>query len=203
MAMLSRTRQCPVRSRAVRALAVAALALAAAPAAAQQARVTLASYTVPSRAEPRDMVDVLRARNLLLPVDGVTRDQLHDTYNDARSGGRVHDAIDIPAPRGTHVLATTDGTILKLHHSALGGITIYQLDDDGRTRYYYAHLDRYADGIAEGVRVTRGQTIGYVGDSGNAAPGDTHLHFAIAILSDTSRWWSGRNVNPYDVFHGR
>ncbi|MBV9110708.1 MAG: M23 family metallopeptidase [Gemmatimonadetes bacterium] len=203
MAMLSNTLQYPVRSRTVRALAVAALALAAAPAAAQQAPVTLASYTVPRRAEPRDMVDVLRARHLLLPVDGVTRDQLHDTYNDARSGGRVHDAIDIHAPRGTHVLATTDGTIIKLHHSALGGITIYQLDDDGRTRYYYAHLDRYADGITEGVRVHRGEVIGYVGDTGNAAPGDCHLHFAIAILDDVSRWWAGHNLNPYDVFHGR
>ena len=71
-------------------------------------------------------------------MEGVTPAQLHDTYNDARSGGRVHDAIDIHAPRGTHVFATTGGTIIKLHRSALGGITIYQLDDDGRTRYYYA-----------------------------------------------------------------
>jgi len=200
--MPTTTRQHPAR-KPLRALAVlAALALTAAPAAAQRMAL-LASFPIPRRSEARDIVDELRMRNLLLPVEGLTAGQLHDTYNDARSGGRVHDAIDIHAPRGTHVLATTDGTIIKLHHSALGGITIYQLDNDGRTRYYYAHLDRYADGIAEGVRVTRGQTIGYVGDSGNAAPGDTHLHFAIAILSDRSRWWSGQNVNPYDVFHGR
>jgi murein DD-endopeptidase MepM/ murein hydrolase activator NlpD len=202
MAMLSATRQHPIRSRTAHALAAAALALAAAPAAAQQPAVTLASYTVPARGEPRDMVEVLRERNLLLPVEGVTADKLHDTYNDARSGGRVHDAIDIHAPRGTHVLATTDGTIIKLHYSGLGGITIYQLDDDGRTRYYYAHLDRYADGIAQGVRVQRGQVIGYVGDTGNAAPGDCHLHFAIAILNDVSRWWGGTNVNPFEVFSG-
>jgi murein DD-endopeptidase MepM/ murein hydrolase activator NlpD len=200
--MHSTSRQYTAR-KSVRALGLlAALALAAVPASAQRMAL-LASFPIPPRNEARDIVDVLRARNLLVPVEGIAAGQLHDTYNDARSGGRVHDAIDIHAPRGTHVLATTDGTIIKLHHSALGGITVYQLDDDGRTRYYYAHLDRYADGIAEGVRVTRGQTIGYVGDTGNAAPGDTHLHFAIALLSDTSRWWSGRNVNPYDVFHGR
>jgi len=199
--MLSTNRQYPAR-KPLRALAVLAALALAVPASAQRMAL-LASFPIPRRSEARDIVDELRLRNLLLPVEGLTAGQLHDTYNDARSGGRVHDAIDIHAPRGTHVLATTDGTIIKLHHSALGGITIYQLDDDGRTRYYYAHLDRYADGIAEGVRVTRGQTIGYVGDSGNAAPGDTHLHFAIAILSDRSRWWSGQNVNPYDVFHGR
>jgi murein DD-endopeptidase MepM/ murein hydrolase activator NlpD len=201
MAMPQTTRQYPVFRAPLRAFAaaLAALVLAAAPAAAQRMAL-LASLPIPRRDAARDIVDLLRTRNLLLPVEGVTPAQLHDTYNDARSGGRVHDAIDIHAPRGTHVFATTDGTIIKLHHSALGGITIYQLDDDGRTRYYYAHLDRYAAGIFEGVRVTRGQVIGYVGDTGNAAPGDCHLHFAIAILNDTSRWWSGRNVNPFDVW---
>jgi murein DD-endopeptidase MepM/ murein hydrolase activator NlpD len=177
----------------------AALALAAPAAAQQNARMALLT-ALPLPLNRGSVVADLRTRNLLLPVEGVLPGQLHDTYNDARSGGRVHDAIDIHAPRGTHVLATTDGTIIKLHYSALGGITIYQLDDDGRTRYYYAHLDHYAAGIAQGVRVTRGQVIGYVGDTGNAAPGDCHLHFAIAILNDVSRWWGGTNVNPFDVF---
>jgi murein DD-endopeptidase MepM/ murein hydrolase activator NlpD len=178
--------------------AFAALLALAAPAAAQRTAQMALLATLPL-SNRGSVVATLRARNLLLPVQGVSASQLHDTYNDARSGGRVHDAIDIHAPRGTPVLATTDGTIIKLHHSGLGGITIYQLDDDGRTRYYYAHLDRYAAGIAQGVRVQRGQVIGYVGDTGNAAPGDCHLHFAIAILNDVSRWWGGTNVNPYDV----
>ncbi|MFL5538591.1 MAG: M23 family metallopeptidase [Longimicrobiaceae bacterium] len=177
--------------------AFAALLALAAPAAAQ--RTAQMALLLPVSLNRGSVVETLRARNLLLPVEGVSRSQLHDTYNDARSGGRVHDAIDIHAPRGTPVLATTDGTIIKLHHSGLGGITLYQLDDDGRTRYYYAHLDRYAQGIGQGVRVQRGQVIGYVGDTGNAAPGDCHLHFAIAILNDVSRWWGGTNVNPYDV----
>jgi murein DD-endopeptidase MepM/ murein hydrolase activator NlpD len=193
-----------LRRVSLRALAggfAAALALAAPAAAQQNARMALLA-ALPVSLNRGSVVEDLRTRNLLLPVEGILPGQLHDTYNDARSGGRVHDAIDIHAPRGTHVLATTDGTIIKLHYSALGGITIYQLDDDGRTRYYYAHLDHYAAGIAQGVRVTRGQVIGYVGDTGNAAPGDCHLHFAIAILSDVSRWWGGTNVNPFDVFRG-
>ncbi|HEV7589699.1 MAG TPA: M23 family metallopeptidase [Longimicrobium sp.] len=182
--------------------AFAALLALAAPAAAQNAPRMALLASFPVSLNRASVVAELRARDLLVPVEGVSASQLHDTFNAARSGGRVHDAIDIHAPRGTHVLATTDGTIIKLHYSSLGGITIYQLDDDGRTRYYYAHLDRYADGIAQGVRVQRGQVIGYVGDTGNAAPGDCHLHFAIAILNDVSRWWGGTNVNPFEVFSG-
>jgi murein DD-endopeptidase MepM/ murein hydrolase activator NlpD len=204
---MSRSHPLHLRCLPLRAIsgALAGLLALAAPAAAQQptARMALlATLPVSLHRDGRSVVETLRARDLLVPVEGITASRLHDTYNDARSGGRVHDAIDIHAPRGTHVLATTDGTIIKLHYSALGGITIYQLDDDGRTRYYYAHLDHYAAGIAQGVRVTRGQVIGYVGDTGNAAPGDCHLHFAIAILSDVSRWWGGTNVNPFDVFRG-
>ncbi|HEU0052342.1 MAG TPA: M23 family metallopeptidase [Longimicrobium sp.] len=139
------------------------------------------------------------ASGLLVPVEGVAPRQLHDTYNDARSGGRSHDAIDIHAPRGTPVLAAEDGVIIKLHEGARGGKSIYHLDDDGRTRYYYAHLDHYAEGVREGVRVRRGDVIGYVGDTGNAQPGDYHLHFAVALLSSPARWWSGRNLNPYNL----
>jgi murein DD-endopeptidase MepM/ murein hydrolase activator NlpD len=142
------------------------------------------------------------AMHLLLPVSGVEPRQLRDTYREARSGGRVHDAIDIPAPRGTPVLAVTDGTILRLHQGSLGGNSIYQLAPDGRTRFYYAHLDSYAEGLHPGQEVKRGDVIGYVGDTGNAAPGDTHLHFSIAILQDVHRWWEGHNLNPYPILHG-
>ena len=189
----------PIRRSARAAAAVLAALLAlAAPSAAQHApRMTLMSRL--DRPNRSSVVEALRLRNLLLPVQGIRASQLHDTYNDARSGGRVHDAIDIHAPLGTPVLATADGSILKLHFGARGGKSIYELDADGRTRYYYAHLDHYAPGIAEGVRVTRGQVIGYVGDTGNAQPGDYHLHFAIAILTNLSRWWGGDNVNPYEV----
>jgi peptidoglycan LD-endopeptidase LytH len=139
---------------------------------------------------------------LLVPVDGIRRDQLRDTYNQGRSEGRIHHAIDIHAPEGTPVLAVTDATVLKLHQGARGGIAVYLLDDDGRTRYYYAHLQAYAEGLSEGQRVQRGEVIGYVGDTGNAQPGDHHLHFSIALLSSPRRWWEGQNLNPYDVLRG-
>src|SRR5947207_3090298 len=137
--------------------------------------------------------------NLIIPVAGVRPDQLQDTFSEARSEGRVHDAIDIPAPQGTPVLAAADGTIVKLFHSDRGGTTIYQLSVDSRFFYYYAHLDRYADGLAEGQFVKQGQIIGYVGDSGNAGVGSYHLHFSVSLVSDPKRYWEGTNVNPYPL----
>lgn len=200
---MSKSHPFHVRRSYPRALAIAGALLAlAAPAAAQSAPRMMMATLPTSFERASTVVERLRSRDLLVPVAGVSARQLRDTYNDARSGGRVHDAIDIHAPRGTPVLATADGVILKLHQGARGGNSLYQLDDDGRTRYYYAHLDRYAVGINQGVRVAKGQVIGYVGDTGNAQPGDYHLHFAIAILHSVSRWWGGDNVNPYDVFRG-
>ena len=157
-----------------------------------QARSFLSAGTglaAPERVAPR----------LLMPVEGIRTTDLRDTYTAARSEGRTHHAIDIHAERGTPVLAVTDGTIVKLHSGARGGLSVYLLDDDGVTRYYYAHLDGYAQGLREGQRVERGEVIGFVGDTGNAAPGDYHLHFSIALLRNPRRWWEGRNLNPYDL----
>jgi murein DD-endopeptidase MepM/ murein hydrolase activator NlpD len=136
---------------------------------------------------------------LIIPVAGVRSDQLLDTFSAARGDGRVHDAIDIAAPKGTPVLAVAGGKILKLLQSKAGGITIYQLSDDEKFIYYYAHLDSYADGLHEGRIVTQGETIAYVGDTGNAGAGNYHLHFSIAITSDPKRWWEGVNINPYPL----
>jgi murein DD-endopeptidase MepM/ murein hydrolase activator NlpD len=140
--------------------------------------------------------------SLLIPVAGVRPEQLRDTFQEARSEGRVHDAIDIPAPRGTPVLAAADGRIVKLFESQRGGTTIYQLDPDNKTVYYYAHLERYADGLAEGHFARRGEAIAYVGDTGNAGAGNYHLHFSILIVSDPKRYWDGTNVNPYPLLRG-
>jgi murein DD-endopeptidase MepM/ murein hydrolase activator NlpD len=137
--------------------------------------------------------------HLLIPVEGVKPEQLRDTFSDARSEGRVHDAIDIMAPRGAHVLAAADGRVLKLFQSAKGGITIYQLGADEHTVFYYAHLAGYADGLVEGHVARRGETIGYVGDTGNAAPGNTHLHFQIYRVADPKHFWNGDNLNPYPL----
>jgi murein DD-endopeptidase MepM/ murein hydrolase activator NlpD len=108
--------------------------------------------------------------------------------------------VDILAPRNTPVQAVDDGTIAKLFLSKAGGNTIYQFDPSGRLCYYYAHLERYADGLHEGQAVSRGQVIGYVGISGNAAPDAPHLHFAVNQLNADRHWWQGRGLDPYEVF---
>jgi murein DD-endopeptidase MepM/ murein hydrolase activator NlpD len=126
---------------------------------------------------------------------------LLDTFTEARSQGRVHDAIDIPAPAGTPVLAATDGELIKLFQSERGGTTIYQLSTNPRVMLYYAHLQRYADGLAAGKLVKQGEVIGYVGDTGNAGAGNFHLHFSISIVADPRRYWEGTNINPYPLLH--
>lgn len=137
--------------------------------------------------------------DLIIPVAGVRPEQLIDTFEDARSDGRVHDAIDIMAPAGTPVLAAAEGKILKLFQSERGGTTIYQLSRDEKTIYYYAHLQRYADALTEGAFVHQGDVIAYVGDTGNAGAGNYHLHFSIAAVSDPQRYWEGTNINPYPL----
>lgn len=136
---------------------------------------------------------------LIIPVQGVRVDQLQDTFMDARTEGRVHDAIDIPAPSGTPVLATADGEIAKLFQSERGGTTVYQYSADKKLVYYYAHLQRYADGLAPGKSVRQGEVIAYVGDTGNAGPGNYHLHFSISVIPNPTRYWEGTNINPYPL----
>lgn len=141
--------------------------------------------------------------DLIIPVAGVRPDQLIDTFDAARSEGRVHDAIDIPAAAETPVLAAADGKIQKLFQSERGGTTIYQLSADQKMIFYYAHLSHYADGLAEGDLVHQGQVIAYVGDTGNAGTGNYHLHFSIATVTDPKRYWEGTNINPYPLLQNR
>lgn len=141
----------------------------------------------------------LRARGLTLPVQGIKRDDLRDSFAEARGDARRHEAIDILAPRNTPVFAVEDGMIARLFLSEAGGITIYQFDPSERYVYYYAHLERYADGLKEGDTVRRGQVIGYVGTTGNAPRDTPHLHFAIFQMTDEKRWWQGTAIDPYSV----
>lgn len=136
---------------------------------------------------------------LVIPVRGVQPSELVDTYTQARGSGRRHDAIDIIAPRGTPVVAVAEGAVIKLFESDAGGTTLYQLAPDGRTIYYYAHLDRYEAGIAEGRALKQGEVLGYVGDTGNATPGNYHLHFAVSTTDDPTRYWDGIPQNPYPL----
>jgi murein DD-endopeptidase MepM/ murein hydrolase activator NlpD len=139
------------------------------------------------------------AMNLIIPVEGVRPEDLRDTFNDSRSGGRVHHAIDIMAPHETPVLAATDGEIVRLSYNARGGNTIYQISEDQKTIFYYAHLDGYADEIAKGDHVRQGDVIGYVGCTGNAGPGNYHLHFSIWTITDPKKYWQGDDINPYPI----
>ena len=138
-------------------------------------------------------------RRLIVPVQGVTAERLTDSFSDARSEGRVHDAIDIMAAAGTPVLAAADGEIVKFHDSVAGGITIYQISTDKKYFFYYAHLQSRAPGITEKQFVKQGTVIGYVGDTGNAGAGNYHLHFGISAVTDPKRFWDGIAINPYTV----
>jgi murein DD-endopeptidase MepM/ murein hydrolase activator NlpD len=152
--------------------------------------------------DPEEAPDIvaLRERNLLIPVLGVDRSALVPSFSDARGGGgRTHEALDILAPRGTPVVAVEPGTIVRLFRSKPGGTTIYQFGANGAYCYYYAHLDRYAEGLTEGQTVERGQIIGYVGTTGNAPPNTPHLHFAITRLGPEKHWWEGEAIDPYLV----
>jgi murein DD-endopeptidase MepM/ murein hydrolase activator NlpD len=133
----------------------------------------------------------------------VHADQLSDTFAQARAEGRRHDAIDIMAPRGTRVLAATDGTVVKLFVSVRGGLTVYEFDPTSTVEYYYAHLDGYAPGLAEGMTLRRGDLIGFVGSTGDASPSAPHLHFEIALLGPQKNWWQATDIDPYPVLTGR
>jgi peptidoglycan LD-endopeptidase LytH len=140
---------------------------------------------------------------LLIPVAGVTRAGLVDTFADARGTDRSHNAIDIMASRGTPIVAAADGNVEKLYFSeGGGGISIYIRSPDRRWTYYYAHLDRYAPGLTEGQQVQRGAVIGFVGSTGSASPEGPHLHFAVNFMAPGERWWQGMPVNPYPLLAG-
>jgi peptidoglycan LD-endopeptidase LytH len=141
----------------------------------------------------------LKARGLSMPVKDVPRSALVESFHDVRSGNREHEAIDILAPRNTPVVAVEDGTIAKLFVSKAGGNTIYQFDPSEQYAYYYAHLERYADGLKEGDKIQKGQVIGYVGTSGNAPKDTPHLHFAVFRLTAAKHWWEGTPVDPFDA----
>jgi murein DD-endopeptidase MepM/ murein hydrolase activator NlpD len=168
----------------------------AAPAASSTAPAVAASVG-PATPEPSAV------NGLLIPVVGVKASELVDTFTQARGAGRVHDAIDIMAARGTPVVAANDGHVVKLFTSKPGGLTVYQFDPHDQVIYYYAHLDSYAPGLAEGQILHRGDPIGFVGSTGNASADAPHLHFEIQILGPEKQWWHATSINPYGRFAGQ
>ena len=133
--------------------------------------------------------------HLAMPIANVDPKTLSDTFNDARTGHK-HEALDIMAPRGTPVLAVAEGNVAKLFNSKQGGLTVYQFDNTQQYAFYYAHLDRYAPNLKEGMLLRKGDTIGFVGTTGDAAPDAPHLHFAVFLLGPEKSWWKGTAVNP-------
>lgn len=168
------------------------------------AMVTLGDGWVPVPAPVAPPVGVATpGAPLAMPVANVRRADLVDSWGQDRDGGeRRHNAIDIMAPGGTPVTAAAPGRIEKLFRSAAGGTTAYVRSADGAWSFYYAHLAGYAPGLAEGQSVRAGDPIGYVGDTGNAGAGNTHLHFAVSRMRDGEGWWQGEPVNPYPLLAG-
>ncbi|HEX8263362.1 MAG TPA: M23 family metallopeptidase [Allosphingosinicella sp.] len=155
-------------------------------------------------AEPQRPALVLGPGGLAVPVAGIKAEDLQDTYTQSRAGGaRVHNAIDIMAPRGTPVIAAAPGTVEKLFFSGGGGgITAYVRSPDRQWIFYYAHLDAYAPGLHEGQAVAQGDPIGTVGFTGNANPAGPHLHFAVHRMAPGEAWHGGTAVNPYPLLAG-
>jgi murein DD-endopeptidase MepM/ murein hydrolase activator NlpD len=147
-----------------------------------------------------EAVNYLLSREMQIPVAGMKLNQLQDTFDEGRSSGRVHRALDILAPRGTPVVAADSGRILRVKFNSLGGNTIYATDPLGRVVYYYAHLDAYRSGLTEGAAVARGDTIGFVGTTGNAPKDTPHLHFQVMRMPPDGRYWDGEAINPYPIF---
>lgn len=154
----------------------------------------------PPPVEPVELV--FSINNLMVPVAGIEPHQLVDTFRDPRSGGRIHNAIDIIADAGTPLVAVSDGRIIRKHTNRLGGHVLYLRSPGGQYAFYYAHLDGYAPGIEQGVTVQQGDTLGYVGNSGNARHTVAHLHFqAIEAGGRSDRQvYGGRKINPYTLF---
>jgi murein DD-endopeptidase MepM/ murein hydrolase activator NlpD len=145
----------------------------------------------------------LRSRRIIVPVAGISAAGIPSSFDDVRGGTRKHNAIDILAPRGTPVLSADDGTLAKIDTSAGGGLSLYIADPRERFIYYYAHLDGFRRGLREGMSLSKGDTIGYVGTTGNAPPNTPHLHFAIALADEDRRWWKGTPLDPLPLLRER
>lgn len=180
------------------------LPLTAAPLPAVSARTAPAGAT-PDHAGPldgrvsRDDLEALWDRQLMVPIDGMARERVRDTFTAARGGG-LHGALDLLAPRFTAVVAADDCVIGRLFTGRTGGIVIYASDPDERFVYYYAHLQQYRRGLAVGDRVAKGSVIGYVGTTGNAPPDTPHLHFQVMKRGAGRAWWDGPAINPFSFF---
>jgi murein DD-endopeptidase MepM/ murein hydrolase activator NlpD len=161
---------------------------------------------VPVPAEPSapgaSDAEYLADRHLLVPVAGADMSKVADSFDDGRSGDRTHHAIDILAPRGTPILAADDGKILRMSSNNLGGITMYTVDPANRLVYYYAHMDHYNDAMSPGRTIVKGDTLGFVGTTGDAPKDTPHLHFQVMAWPADGKYWNGVPIDPYQALGG-
>ena len=163
---------------------------------------TLATGAYVADASSLSDADYLRARAILIPVAGADMTRVDDSFNEGRDGDRIHRAIDILAPRGTPILSADDGKILRMSTSSLGGISMYTVDANARLVYYYAHMDRYNDSMTPGRSIVRGDTLGFVGTTGNAPKDTPHLHFQVMRWPADGKYWNGEPINPFEALGG-
>ena len=172
----------------------------------ESAREVPAPLNPPISALPQDLSQPNTASQiplkLIMPIASVDPNSLRDSFSDQRDGHR-HEALDIPAPRGTPVLAAAEGNVIKLFTSKPGGLTLYEFDDSRQYCFYYAHLDHYAQGMRQGVLLRAGQPLGYVGTTGDALPNAPHLHFAIFRLGPEKKWYQGTAIDPVPLLRSK
>ncbi len=135
----------------------------------------------PFMAKPRAIAALSTAPppdRLQMPVEGVSAARVADTFGAPRGRDRRHEGVDIFAPRGTPVLAATDGLVTGIRETGLGGRQVWVMGP-GRQRHYYAHLDDWADLLSVGDLVRAGDPLGTVGDTGNARGTPPHLHYGV------------------------
>lgn len=124
------------------------------------------------------MISITREPALSFPVQGRNSRQISSFFGAPRDGGRRrHEGVDIFAPRGTPALASVNGVVTGVGTGNLGGNVVFLSDPERNIRLYYAHLDR--QNVSNGQRVSIGDTVGFVGNTGNARTTGSHLHFGI------------------------
>ncbi len=131
--------------------------------------------------------------SLDFPVPDKDFTSISSFFGDPREGGnRNHEGVDVFAPRGTPVLAVSPGRIVRTGTNRLGGKVIWANDTERGYNYYYAHLDSQL--VKPGMRVSTGDTLGLIGNTGNAITTPPHLHFGIYA-------YGRRSIDPYVFFH--
>jgi peptidoglycan LD-endopeptidase LytH len=160
------------------------------------------SAAMPVSVAASEDVEYLRLRHLAVPVAGADMSKVDDTFLDGRDSERIHHAIDILAPRGTPILSADDGKILRMSTNTLGGISMYTVDPLNRIVYYYAHMDHYNDAMSPGRTIAKGDTLGYVGTTGNAPKDTPHLHFQVMRWPADGKYWNGDPIDPYEALGG-